>query len=120
MTLAPAPPRRFLNSRNTAGTYRAITGLEGIEFLLSAWPLLGRGDGLDRWLDDLFPEILVVGAQEDNNSGALRVKRAWAVQNCLVHNFDDLFIGNRGTVLKGIIGSPCLDGGKKRVGHGGL
>jgi len=46
----------------------SVSGLEAVESLFRPSPCLRGGNGLHGWLDDFFPELGVLIAQEDDDA----------------------------------------------------
>ncbi len=73
----------------------AVGGLESAESLLGRGPgFLGR-DGLDRGLDDVTPEFLVLVAEQDDDAGGLGVEAAGDVEHGFLDDLFDLGVRDR-------------------------
>lgn len=88
----------------------AVSGLEPAESLLGRGPGLGGGNGLDGGLDDVAPQLLVVGPQEHDDAGGLRVEAGRHVEDGLLDDLLDLGVGDGRFGRELVDGATGLDG----------
>lgn len=96
--------------------YGAGTGGEGIELGFGGGESVGGNDLLQLVLGDV-PELLVLGAEQDDHPRALRVERGRAVRDGLLDQFDDFLLGDGQLLVQGVDGAAVLDGGEECVRH---
>ena len=111
----------LLQLRNILGLLveqdRAIPSLEAREFLLGSRPRLSGRDALDDRHDDVAPEFLVLGVEEYDDAGGLRVEGAGDVGDGFVDEVVDFGVRDRGRVGEGVVGATGFKGVEYAVGR---
>lgn len=86
------------------GTYGAIASFKTVQSLLAVRPCLSRRYCFDALLDDL-PELVVLFAYEENDSGGLRIEATGHVQDGVVDDLLNARLGNWDLFIKGVDGA---------------
>ena len=100
------PPGARCN--NWWGIHSAVGGLEARDPLLGAGELLRGHNGLQD-LEDVVPEGVVLLAEQDEDTGRLRVEGRGHVQDDLLCDLDDLLVRDRHVLVEGVDGAARLD-----------
>lgn len=98
---------------------RAVRSGEPVQLGLRRGPGLGRRDGLDGGLDDVGPQLAVLGVEQDHDARRLRVERAGHVQHGLVDELVDLRVRHRRRRRQLVVCAPAFDRVEERGGHFG-
>lgn len=98
-------------------TYSSVCGLETVEALLGALPLLLCNYALQSLLCEL-PELVVLFFDEEDDSGWLRVEGRRDMEHDLLDNVLDLLIGDGRFLLESIDGTAGLDKVEELLGLG--
>ncbi len=93
----------------------AGAGLEAVDLALGGGPLLGGDDGLEG-LGGEVPELVVLGAEEDDDAVGLRVEGAGDVLESLGHDGLDLGGADSDLLVERIVGAAVLDQREEGVG----
>ena len=97
-------------------TYSTSSTLEHGHAALGAGPAILGHDGLEGLGGDV-PELLVLGAEQDDDAVALRVERRGNVLESLLDDLVDAVDGQRTEVLgERVVGATLLDEVEDRVG----
>jgi len=98
--------------------YRTSSGLEHGHAASGRLPLGLGDDGLEDLGGDV-PELLVLGAEEDDGAVALRVEARGDVLDGLLDDLLDASGGDGQLLAERVVGAAVLDEVKDRVGVGG-
>lgn len=100
------------------GTYSSVCGLESVQALLSALPLLIRNDASQRLLRKLPQRIMFLLDQQEH-TGGLGVEGRGDVKHDLLDDILDLFIRDGGFLLQRIDRATGGDLVEEGLGFGG-
>lgn len=102
--------------RDRVNTYRSLGGSEPVDAPLGAGFLVRPGDVGLQGVPDEIPELVVLGAEEDDEAGGLRVEGGWDVLGCEADELEDARVGD-GRGLVELVDCAAVDDG---VGDGEL
>ena len=89
-------------------TYGTVSSLELVNLLFCRGEHLRGNYRLQHLLNQL-PELVVVGFQQDDEAGGLRVEGRGHVQDGVSDKLDDTVVGGRGFLVQSVVGATFLD-----------
>lgn len=108
--------RKGKQGREGAETYGSGGALEHGDLVAGGLPVLLGDDGLEDLAGDV-PELLVLGAEQDDDADGLGVEGRGHVQGGLLDDLGDALLGDGQVLGQDVVGAAVLDQLDDRVGR---
>lgn len=107
-----------MGGRGREKTYGTGGALEHVHLVGGGLEGIGGDDGLEDLSGDV-PELLVVGAEEDDDAVGLGVEGRRGVEDGLLDDLGDALLADGQVLGQGVVGAAVLDEVQDRVGVDG-